>query len=179
MKFKTSFLFLLFFLLPAFAIIAQERRYTVSGTITDSQDGEDLAGAGIQVRSSNLGTVTNPYGFYSLNLPGGEYILEVSYMGYNTKQIPVTLNADVRMNISLDPSTSQLDEVVITAEARNANITRMEMSTERLSVKEIKTIPALMGEVDVIKAIQLLPGVQPTAKVPQVSVYVAEAMTRT
>lgn len=145
-------------------VTAQEKRYTISGQVTDESDGEDLVGAGIMLKGTTTGTTTNPYGFYSLNLAEGQYTLIISYIGYKPQEISVTLSANERINIKLQPDMNQLAEVVITAESKNANISKTEMSTERLSTKEIKAIPALMGEVDVIKAVQLLPGVQSTSE---------------
>lgn len=144
--------------------LGQEKRFTLSGNITDGHNGEDLIGAGVQVRGSRLGTVTNAYGLYSLSLPPGNHTLVVTYIGYGSKEIKVELSENKRLNINLSPAVNQLAEVVVSAEGRNANVVKMEMSTERLTVKTIKKIPALMGEVDVIKAIQLLPGVQATAE---------------
>lgn len=156
--------FLTGFLLLSICVSAQEKRFTLSGNITDGNNGEDLIGAGVLVKGTRTGNVSNAYGFYSLSLPAGKHTVIFSYLGYTTQEIPVDLTADKRMNVSLHPSSNQLAEVVVSAEGRNAHVAKMEMSTERLSVKTIKTIPALMGEVDVIKAIQLLPGVQATAE---------------
>ena len=147
----------------AWNLPAQER-VTVSGTIRDGSNGEDLIGAAIMIEGTRNGTVSNPYGFYSLSLPKGKYVLVASYIGYRKKEIPVELPADLKLNISLEPDTKELSEVVISAEGRNANVSKAEMSVEKLSAKAIKSVPALMGEVDVIKAIQLLPGVQSTSE---------------
>lgn len=155
---------LLFCLLWSICAVAQEKKVTINGNITDKNNGEDLIGAGILVKGTRTGTVTNAYGLYSLSLPAGKYTLIITYLGYASREIPVDLNTDQRLNIQLTPDVNELAEVVVSAEGRNANVAKMEMSTERLSVKTIKAIPALMGEVDVIKAIQLLPGVQSTSE---------------
>lgn len=151
-------------ILLAVQAVAQERRFTLSGNIKDGNNGEDLIGAGVLVKGTRTGTVTNTYGFYSLNLPAGQHTIVLTYLGYATLEIPIELTDNKRLNIQLQPEVNQLSEVVVSAEGRNANVAKIEMSTERLSVKTIKTIPALMGEVDVIKAVQLLPGVQATAE---------------
>ncbi len=156
-------LFVVLFL-TAFNLSAQEKRYTISGNIRDAGNGEDLIGAGVIIAGTRTGTVTNAYGFYSLSLPAGKYTLEFSYIGYLKKEITVDLFADIKQNINLDINARELSEVVVSAESKNVNITKAEMSVEKLSAKAIKTVPALMGEVDVIKAVQLLPGVQSTSE---------------
>ncbi len=161
MKKVLVFIFLLFVLLP---LAAQERKVTISGTITDKDNGESLIGASVMVKGSRTGTVANVYGFYSLSLPVGSYTLVFTYIGFTSQEIAITLKADQRLNVSLAPQSNELSEVVVSAEGRNANISKVEMSTERLTAAAIKTMPALMGEVDVIKAVQLLPGVQATAE---------------
>lgn len=159
----------LFLLLFAFSLFvlpseAQEQRFTISGRVTDASSGEDLIGAGVMVKDTRLGTVTNAYGHYALPLPTGEYTLVFSYLGYETKEVEVSLTQDEHLLMRLSPGVNQLSEVVVSAEGQNAHVSKIEMSTERLTIKEIKRIPALMGEVDVIKAIQLLPGVQAAAE---------------
>ena len=143
---------------------AQEKSYTVSGNVRDSANGEDLIGASITADGSHRGTVTNPYGYYTLSLPKGKHTLTVSYLGYRRKEIAIELMSDMRLNINLETDTKELTEVVVSAEGRNANVAKAEMSVEKLSAKTIKSAPALMGEVDVLKVIQLLPGVQSTSE---------------
>ena len=143
---------------------AQERNYTLSGNIRDKENGEDLIGATIRDTGSSRGVVTNAYGYYSLSLPRGKHTITVSYLGYKQKDIEIELLADKRFNIDLEPQTKELGEVVITAEKANANVVKSEMSVEKLTAKIIKAAPALMGEVDVLKVIQLLPGVQSTSE---------------
>ncbi|MDH6305037.1 hypothetical protein M2459_001774 [Parabacteroides sp. PF5-5] len=142
----------------------QDKKITISGTIKDKQNGEDLIGAEVTIAGTRTGVVSNAYGLYSLSLPKGTYQLVFSYIGYQQKEMQVDLSADQRLNIELEASTQQLSEVVVSAESRNINVTKAEMSVEKLSAKSIKKVPALMGEVDVIKAIQLLPGVQSTSE---------------
>ena len=157
-------LFLTFFLLFCAESFAQSRRFTVNGNITDSSTGEDLIGATVYVEELRTGTSTNAYGFYSISVPEGNYKLTVTYVGYEQNTQPIDLTSDIRLNIRLSPRANEIGEVVISAERRNANVSRTEMSVERISVQTLKRIPALMGEVDVIKAIQMLPGVQSTAE---------------
>ena len=143
---------------------AQEKSGTVSGNVRDSGTGEDLIGASIAADGSRRGTVTNAYGYYTLSLPKGKHTLTVSYLGYQPKDTIINLIADVKLNINLRTVTKELGEVVVSAEGRNANVAKAEMSVEKLSAKTIKSAPALLGEVDVLKVIQLLPGVQSTSE---------------
>ncbi|MDR1120552.1 MAG: TonB-dependent receptor [Dysgonamonadaceae bacterium] len=140
------------------------QKFTISGNIRDSSNGENLIGAMMYIKNTSLGTVSNAYGFYSISLPPGDYTLTCSYIGYFSKNMTIHLAANEQLNVSLDPMPNELQEVVVSSERRNANVSQPEMSVKKLSAKEIKRIPVLMGEVDVIKAIQLLPGVQATAE---------------
>ncbi|MDR3094089.1 MAG: TonB-dependent receptor [Bacteroidales bacterium] len=152
------------FLLFSGIAAAEERKFTINGNITDGATGEDLIGATVYVKELKTGTSTNVYGFYSITLPAGDYHLVYSYVGYTQREIPVKLEQNAKMDIALDEGSNELEEVLITAERRDANVSKAEMSVERLSAKTISRIPALMGEVDVIKAIQMLPGVQSTSE---------------
>jgi len=154
MKFIFIFTLLLF---SFFQLTAN--KYTISGHITD-ESGEELIGATIYVKNLKKGTVTNEYGFYSLTIPENSYQIIYSYVGYETQIKKVELNQNLRINIVLKEQSKTLNEVIITAERKDANVARAEMSTMKIQAQEIKKIPAFMGEVDVIKAIQLMPGVQ-------------------
>jgi hypothetical protein len=112
----------------------------------------------------NLGIATNPYGFYSISLPEGRYTLRFSYIGYAVREVEVDLMADNRLNVTLKSDVQQLQEVVVSSQSRNVNVSNPTMSIDRISAATIKKIPVLLGEVDVIKAIQLLPGVQATSE---------------
>jgi hypothetical protein len=139
-------------------------RHTISGHVRDAATGEDLIGATIYVRELKSGTTTNVYGYYALSLVPGSYTLQYSYIGYETQELKITLKSDVTHNIELAVANQELEEVVITGQALNENVTRTEMSSISMDVKTIRKIPSLMGEVDIIKAIQLLPGVQTIAE---------------
>lgn len=134
---------------------------TLSGYIRDASTGEDLPGATVYIKELQTGTTANMYGFYSISLNPGTYTVLFSYIGFEPHETVVNLTpTDVTYNVDLKIKSEQLEEVVITGEALNENVTKVEMSTIKMDVKTIKKIPALMGEVDIIKAIQLLPGVQ-------------------
>ena len=134
-------------------------KFNVSGYVTDN-NGETLIGANVFIREHQVGVVTNNYGFYSLRLPRGNYNITFSYIGYDETDKKVHLESDVHVDIMLEPASEEIDEVKITAKKRDANVQEISMSTETLSSKTIKKIPVLMGEADVIKSIQMLPGVQ-------------------
>ncbi len=139
-------------------VLAQQ--YTVSGYIKSENSGESLIGATItDTENPSVGQVSNVYGFYSLQLPAGKYKLRVSYVGYRTQDVDVNLDKSQTLNLNLKEETSNLDEVVVTAKRQDENVSSVKMSNENLQIDRIKSIPALFGEVDVIKSIQLLPGV--------------------
>ncbi|MDY6801956.1 MAG: TonB-dependent receptor [Bacteroidota bacterium] len=154
---KSIFILISLFLLTFFQLAAN--KYTISGHITD-ESGEELIGATIYIKDLKTGTVTNAYGFYSLTIPENTYQIVYSYVGYETQLKKVELNQNIKINIVLKEQSKTLNEVVITAERKDANVAKAEMSTIKIQAKEIKKIPAFMGEVDIIKAIQLMPGVQ-------------------
>ncbi len=162
-KILTLSILLVFFAAISFAGIEQQR-YTISGTVKDESNGESLIGASVVVKERNVGIVTNTYGFYSLTLPEGKYTLFISYIGYQAEEIFLTLDGDRQLSVNLSPSASLLEGVEVTAEAINRHIITPQMSVQRLNTETIKNIPALFGEVDVIKALQLLPGVQSTSE---------------
>ena len=144
-------------------LIGQERM-TLSGYVRDAGTGEELIGANVAIKESGAGTITNQYGFYSITLDPGFYTVVYSYVGYNTVSRPLNLSEETALNIELTESAQEIEEVTVTAEAANSNITSLETGSTKLQIKAIRKIPALMGEVDVIKAIQLLPGVQVTSE---------------
>ncbi len=144
---------LLFLMLPSLL-----RAQTVSGTVTDAASGETLIGATVLDEASGKGTVTNAYGRYTLTLAGDSALLRVSYIGYRTEHHPLSLRGNRQLNVQLEPSV-ELQEVTITAE-RAGSPTISQMSTIEVPVEQLKLVPAIFGETDVLKAIQLLPGVQ-------------------
>lgn len=135
------------------------QNHTISGYVDDGQSGEKLIGANIYSKTDLTGTSTNNYGFFSITLPEGNYEIVFSYVGYQTEIRKFDLQEDIQLNISLSPSIG-IEEVEIRANSNSQNVKSTQMSTIDISVENIKKVPALLGEVDVIKAIQLLPGVQ-------------------
>lgn len=143
----------------------EARKYlTVSGYVKDNKTGETLIGSTVYIEPAGKGTITNVYGFYSLRLEPGIYTFVYSYIGYASVTMAVQLRRDTIVNINLRPSDLQLSEVVVQGERFNDQLGQAQMSVNKLNIKNIRQIPALMGEVDVLKAIQLLPGVQATAE---------------
>ena len=118
----------------------------------------------IYITGLKTGSVTNVYGFYSITIPEGNYKIEYSYVGYETTINDINLNKNQSFNITLIEATKSIEEVIITAKRKNDNVVKTEMSVIKLQAKDIKKIPAFMGEVDILKAIQLLPGVQATGE---------------
>ncbi len=135
-----------------------QKKFTISGYVTDEL-GEELIGANVILSGQSRGTITNTYGFYSITLIGGNYKFEYSYLGYHTQLIDVDLTDDKQLNIALFESTEEIESVEIVAEGRDVNIREVEMSTNTLQIKTIQQLPQLLGETDIIKTIQLLPGV--------------------
>jgi len=140
------------------------QQVTLSGKVTDVRTGEPLAGATIFLRELQRSTSTNLEGMYSLSVNAGTYSVNVGYMGYATLNERLSVSGrNVQKNFALTEEANQIDAVTVNAEKR-ANVTKAEMGVEKLDIKTIKRIPQLMGEVDVIKTIMLLPGVQPAAE---------------
>ncbi len=134
-------------------------KFTVSGKISDALTGEDLAGASVYKEGTTTGVSSNSYGFYSLTLPRGNHKLSISYIGYAGGTREISLDKDLTLNIKLDPAQTLLEEVIVSTERSNRNITSVGMSIEKLDMKQIETVPVLFGEKDVLKTIQLLPGI--------------------
>jgi hypothetical protein len=135
-------------------------QYTVSGYVKDAKNGEGLIGVSVYVKETGTGAVTNSYGYYAVTLPAGSYNLVVSFVGFKKQTIPVTLtDKNVRSDLELTEEGRELQEVVVKAEREEDNVKKIEMSVNKIDVRTIQRVPALLGEVDVVRAIQLLPGV--------------------
>lgn len=133
-------------------------KFTVSGIIRSKAKGETLIGA--SVRTGNTGTSSNEYGFYSLTLDKGNYTIEFSAIGLQPKTAEIVLDKDIRLDIALDDEIKALEGVMVSAQSRGRSISSPQMGVERLSTQEIKNIPVLLGERDILKTIQLLPGIK-------------------
>ncbi len=147
---------LMFLILGISGLHAQ--KYTISGYLTDAANGEKLLNAAVFDARSQQGTLTNLYGFFSLTLPADSVNLVFSYGGFSTRNISFLLNGDTTLSVSLDYLA--LDEVEIIADEVERKVDQTQMSTVEIPIEQIKRLPALLGEVDVIKALQYMPGVQ-------------------
>ncbi len=136
-----------------------QKKFTLNGYVKDATNGEALIGATVLVKEVQGGAATNVYGFYSITLSPGVYIVEYSYIGYETQSQTINFESNQRLDVEMTASGTELQEVVITGEAEDENVSSVEMSTNKLDVKTIQKIPAFLGEVDVLRSIQLLPGV--------------------
>tara|TARA_R100000988_G_scaffold88851_1_gene52159 strand:- start:48 stop:2414 length:2367 start_codon:yes stop_codon:yes gene_type:complete len=156
MQLKKLFTFL-FFLGTALAF--SQEKFTISGTISEAETGETLIGVNVIIPSLQTGTVTNQYGYYSITLPKGEYEIVYSSIGFAAQKVQISLSENVKKDLALTTDTESLDEVIIEANNERLNVRSSQMSANTLSTTTIKKIPVVLGEVDVIKAITLLPGV--------------------
>jgi len=137
-----------------------QSKYTISGTVKQGSSGETLIGVSVVVMENpGIGVTTNEYGFYSLSLPKGNYTLRFSYVGYKQELISVKLGSNVTVSINLSDE-AHMQEVVISAKKDNDNLTRATMGTEVLNMKTAAKIPVVFGEKDLVKTIQLLPGIK-------------------
>lgn len=145
-------------LLISFQVMGQN--FTISGYMKDKANGEGLIGATAYIEELGTGVVSNVYGFYSISLPKGSYSVTYSYIGFEEQIQQVDLTQSRSMNIMLEPSIKEIEEVVVTSERKDKNVEGVDMSMQKLPVKMIQKLPSFMGEVDVIKSVQLLPGIQ-------------------
>jgi len=136
-----------------------QRNVTLSGYVSDLESDESLIGVSVLLPELNTGTITNEYGFFSLTLPAGVYTVQIRYLGFETLTRELSLNEDVNENFELTPQAEVLDEVIVEENIELLNVRNPQMSVNKLAINTIKKIPAVLGEVDVIKSITLLPGV--------------------
>ena len=152
---KITFLFLLI----STTIFAQEN-YTISGIVKDQLNGETIYGATIYLNGTTIGAQSNEYGFYSISAPKGTYTLTISFIGYSEQSQEIVLDKDQKIDFEVIEETEQLDEVVIeSTESESVNIRTPQMSVTKVQMASIKKIPVVLGEIDIIKSIQLLPGI--------------------
>lgn len=141
--------------------VSAQSKYTLSGTIRDKKTGETLIGASVFViEEARLGTASNDYGFYSITLARGNYRLVCRKIGYRPDTVSVDLSANKKLDFNLPDAYSILREVIVTATTANENVRQAQMGVERIDVKEIAKLPVIFGEKDILKTLQLLPGVK-------------------
>ena len=148
-----------FIFLISSTLFAQEK-HTISGYVKEAESGEYLIGATVYLKENLKGVSTNQYGFYSITVEEGNYTVDFSFLGLKSEQKIVNLNKDIRINISLNNMAITTQEVVVESEGADKNVESTNMGQVKIGIKNIKQLPAFMGEVDVLKTIQLLPGVQ-------------------
>lgn len=136
------------------------QNFTISGYVKDAGNGESAVGANVYVKDVMKGTNTNVYGFYSITLPAGTYTLVCGYVSYQAYTREIVLNKNITENISLKTLEKELGEVEVVAEKTDQNVQSTQMSSVQLDIAQVKKLPAFMGEVDILKTIQLIPGVK-------------------
>jgi hypothetical protein len=159
---KNLFILLIAASIVQVAFAQKSEKNTISGNITDAKNGEELIGASVVIKELQTGVLTNTYGYYSINIPAGKYTIIVTYVGYKqvTKTVDIT-QGNARVNIELSEEKRELNEVVVSGDKPDAtNVEQNKMSVIKMEMKEVKKIPLLLGEVDIVKVIQLLPGIQ-------------------
>ncbi len=152
---KNCFLFFILFSLMSFS-----QNVSLSGYLEDLETGESLIGANVLIKELNIGCSTNNYGFFSLTIPKGEYTVICSYIGYDNINRKIIINKDISEKFKLSPSSFQIDEVTISTKKEDYNIKSSDLGNVELEVKKLEKLPVLMGEKDILKTLQLLPGVQ-------------------
>lgn len=156
--FDKNFILTTLITLSAFSGVAQKK--VLSGIVKDANTGETLIGAVVSEKDTERATSTNKYGFYSLVLEAGERVVTFSYVGYKTQTKTISLNESMKSDVELIPNENALQEVVVSGVQRNNNVRSPQMGSLKFSMEEIKNVPVLFGEKDLLKTIQLLPGVQ-------------------
>ncbi|HEY9533026.1 MAG TPA: TonB-dependent receptor [Mucilaginibacter sp.] len=159
------FLYIFFLLIPVFFVNAAhaQKKYTIDGTVKDAATGETLIGATVRLQElPHSGAATNGYGFFSLTAPGGDYTLNISYVGYQTITQPIKLDKNSQLDIRLVNSIT-LQEISVSGKSnKSENIDNPQMGVNRLDLSQVNNVPVIFGEKDIIKTIQLLPGVKST-----------------
>jgi hypothetical protein len=149
----------LFVLLFSPIVSWAQQKFTINGYVKDAANGEELIGVTVLVQGQSMGTTTNVYGFYSLTIPESSYILQFSYVGFETQTLPLSLDKNVTHNIELVNESTQMEELVVSGERIDANVTDPQMSKRTIDVGQVRKLPTFMGEADIIKTIQMQPGV--------------------
>lgn len=150
----------IFSLVLVFSGAFSQQKYTLSGTISDASGGENLTGVILLVQETKFHAVSNTYGFYSITIPEGDYTLTVKNLSYQDQIIRLSLHSNQVLNIKLEAISYQLERVEITADRTNQNITSLDMGRMRTNLRQIESIPVLFGERDLIKTLQLMPGIK-------------------
>ncbi|MEE9431775.1 MAG: TonB-dependent receptor [Melioribacteraceae bacterium] len=148
---------MLFFCSYAFG--QNKNNVTLSGYVFDGSSGEELIAANIYIDELQVGATSNKYGFYSVTIPNGNYKVKFSYVGYKSKISKINLDKSTKLNIDLFSAAYNIDEVVVEGERRDQNVRSSEMGTNKIVPKDIQSVPIFLGEQDILKTMQLMPGV--------------------
>jgi len=157
---KQTILILILFISITSNPLQAQKKFTISGTVKDATTGELLIGTNVYVKETIKGVTTNHYGYYSLTVPEGKFTLAISFVGYLDVLKSIDLKKNMQINIELSPKSFMGEEVVVSSSRMDQNIQSTDVGKVDVAIETIKSLPAFMGEVDVLKAIQLLPGVQ-------------------
>jgi len=161
---KTQLWVIFFILVTITPTLFAQQRFTLSGYLRDATSGEALIYATIYPQELKTGVATNEYGFFSITLPEGKYLFAFSYLGYQTTRKEMVFDKNLHENISLSPRETQIEEITVIGQPKSNIIRQNEIGTVHLDVKELSTIPVLFGEQDILKSIQLMPGVSPVGE---------------
>lgn len=151
-------LLIVFLVLQSILSVAQER-VTLSGSVVDSNNNETVIGVLVEISELKISTFTNEYGFFSLTVPKGSYNLQVSTIGYETKIIEISLQENSKLAIEIKANAKELDAVIINKNPYRTSISKPEMSVNKIAISTIKKMPAILGEIDILRSITTLPGV--------------------
>lgn len=157
---KQTRLILSLLLLFLIGTTATAQNYTISGNVTDNSNGEPLIGATVFFSSISKGTTVDANGRYSISVPKGTYNVTYSFMGFEPQTLTVVADKNKKVNTALSPSSKNIDEITITSQNKQQDLAQPDMGVEKLQASTIKSVPVLLGETDLIKVMQLLPGVQ-------------------
>jgi hypothetical protein len=156
MKKVLAFLVFSFVSMAAFA----QATFTISGYVLDAKSGENLPNASVQIVGTNKAVNTNNYGFFSISIKPGTYTIKVTYIGYESLEKSIKVDKNIQQNLELSTRQNIQKEIIVKGKRKDANVKTTDVGMHQLSVESIKKLPVIMGEVDVLKAIQLLPGVK-------------------
>jgi CarboxypepD_reg-like domain/TonB dependent receptor/TonB-dependent Receptor Plug Domain len=150
---------ILFCLLLYSGVVCAQNKFSITGYVKDSLSSENLIGATVSFNGQQKGVVTNGYGFFSITLPEGHYVIIASYVGYVSKNVEINLDKNINFNFLINLRSATNEEVVVYAKKKDVNVTSAQMGKIDLSMSQIKNLPVLFGEIDIMKTLQLLPGV--------------------
>ncbi len=157
---KQTYLILVFTLfVNVIGLFAQNKTLMLGGKVRDAANNSAMEGANVYIKEAKIGTSTNKSGNFFFSLPAGNYTVSISFLGFKTDTLLISLTKDEMITVKLSENLNTLDEVVVSDEAENRNISKLEVGVTQLNIKTIKKLPPLLGEVDIIRSLLLLPGV--------------------